>query len=793
MAVGEQASTRGGWASSDDLPYAGRLGSTRNEPVHVLMPDGSVRSVSVYTAIDAVSDPALAALARAGTLHHVAVGVELALPFIYHDALARVFVLVVPEGLRHRALALRAEHMATLAADTAHPPPAYVRDVEVVVGPAGLVRRLELASEPVAANDVGHAEALRMLTTRASELSRRERLLEARERALSSSIAPRPSLTAVHDSDIEELEDGDDTPYEPALIESDEDDAYAAHPVSGEYDEIVELEPSEASLEPDDDIEMLSDEREEIALVIDAPDRFGVDPMLQLSLRESDGRAWLFVRGMPSGARRSRDVELLVQLDPAIDPPVVLLTLISDVDGSPEVRRGVVDPFHGEELAALHLLAQHYEVELVCVGGRGLEHFARLHSPRENNVRAILSVLERVEPFERAAWEEARDALLGSPPPWRDLAHPFQDAKVAPPVTATEAAVLLDELAEWHSPERRARVQLALCIPDAIVDATYRAGISYALDWGLSLPPELAARALELGIEKDQGALLSRRIAGLCRTSRESDLGGLSPGVLRAEWSEALEQAAHLGVMLSDEARECAEKHAGERAVVHASVLSDARDAALEPIRGRALGDPPDPEALEELVARGGYRDVLEGCRLAHKLSMEQAGALFSRVARRGDPVALDALLSLLSFGEPPLVRAGAALALASRRALNALDSLVAHVAREPEGDYPLFALALGRYGAGSFRAIARALKQENVPPERAALVHAHLALHGARAQVRAKARSRDGKDATLAERALALASELKDGKKAALGLEQQGSLTVFCEVFDRLGRDPVG
>jgi HEAT repeat protein len=166
---------------------------------------------------------------------------------------------------------------------------------------------------------------------------------------------------------------------------------------------------------------------------------------------------------------------------------------------------------------------------------------------------------------------------------------------------------------------------------------------------------------------------------------------------------------------------------------------------------------------------------------------------LFSHVARRVDPVALDALLTLLAFSEPLRVRAGAALALGSRRALNALDDLVAHVAREGDADFPVFALALGRYGAGSFRAISRAMKKHDVDPERAALVYAHLALHGARAQVRAKARGREPREAQLADRALTLAGELKDGKKPALVLEQQASLTVFCEMFDRSCRDTVG
>jgi hypothetical protein len=226
---------------------------------------------------------------------------------------------------------------------------------------------------------------------------------------------------------------------------------------------------------------------------------------------------------------------------------------------------------------------------------------------------------------------------------------------------------------------------------------------------------------------------------------------------------------------------------------VHATALYDTRDASLDPAREKAHAEPPDREALEELLSRGGYRDVLDACRLSHKLPPEAAGSLFSHVARRVDPVALDALLTLLAFSEPLLVRAGAALALGSRRALNALDDLVAHVGREGAADFPVFALALGRYGAGSFRAISRAMKKHDVDPERAALVYAHLALHGARAQVRAKARGREPREAQLAERALTLASELKDGKKPALVLEQQASLTVLCEMFDQSCRDTVG
>lgn len=805
----EQAKPRGvGRVPSDDLPYAGMLGRTRSEAVQVLMGDASIRSLSAYVGIDAVADPALAALARAGTLHHVAEGVELALPFTYHDPVARVFVLVLPEGLRHRALALRAEAMLALATDARHPVPEYVRDVELVVGVRGLAARLETGATRLVLVDADRAqvESARALADRERELEQRERLIDARERALHTAA---PALGPIHESDVEELYDPDEPDED--LYEPEESEPPRDH--SAELEEVEDLDDDDADLEDLDDDEEDGEEAREVSDVeelepfqeasyvgaiydpsIAPPEEQAFALGLQLWLTEGQGAAWLFVRGRPGSRRQDSELELLVQLDPALDVPVVLISLVFDVDGSPEVRRGLVDPFVPAQLRALSLLAQHFEVQLVAVSTQGNEHFATLHTPRESNVRAVLEVLERAGSLERGVWEQARDAVLASPPPWRDLTHPFQrELSVDAPLTATEAAVQLDELGEWLLPDKRARVRLALCVPDELVDDRYRVGIGHALDWGLSLSRELAARALELGIEKDEGALLTRRIEGLCRTSREADLGGLEQGVLRAEWSDALEQAARLGVSLSDDARELALKHAGERALVHATALSDTRDASLDSAREKAQAEPPDREALEALLTRGGYRDVLDACRLSHKLSPEAVGSLFSHVAQRVDPVALDALLTLLAFSEALLVRAGAALALGSRRAVNALDDLVAHVGREGDADFPVFALALGRYGAGSFRAISRAMKKHDVDPERAALVYAHLALHGARAQVRAKARGREPREAQLAERALTLASELKDGKKPALVLEQQASLTVLCEMFDQSCRDTVG
>jgi hypothetical protein len=97
-----------------------------------------------------------------------------------------------------------------------------------------------------------------------------------------------------------------------------------------------------------------------------------------------------------------------------------------------------------------------------------------------------------------------------------------------------------------------------------------------------------------------------------------------------------------------------------------------------------------------------------------------------------------------------------------------------------------VLAWCLGRYGVGSFRAVCRVLAATPAPREREAWVLAALVQHGARAQVRARARSQSAPEAQLAAHALELANQLKETGNPFVGLEQQGALTVFFESFDR-------
>src|SRR5450432_2729793 len=85
--------------------YRGSIGRTQTATVHVTGATGDLVVATVYTTVDAVSDPELverlhsADPARAlNTIENV----QLAVPIVYHDSAAELMVLVLGEAHRHR-------------------------------------------------------------------------------------------------------------------------------------------------------------------------------------------------------------------------------------------------------------------------------------------------------------------------------------------------------------------------------------------------------------------------------------------------------------------------------------------------------------------------------------------------------------------------------------------------------------------------------------------------------------------------------------------------------------------
>ncbi|MFT3699847.1 MAG: hypothetical protein QM831_42275 [Kofleriaceae bacterium] len=117
--------------------YRGSIGRTQTATVHVTRDNGDLAVETVYTTVDAVSDPELVE-----RLHAQSLNAQLAVPLVYHDPAAELMVLVLGEAHRHREIEERIRLLERLKDDDAAIP-AYAKDFAVVFGSAGLRAFLE--------------------------------------------------------------------------------------------------------------------------------------------------------------------------------------------------------------------------------------------------------------------------------------------------------------------------------------------------------------------------------------------------------------------------------------------------------------------------------------------------------------------------------------------------------------------------------------------------------------------------------------------------------------------------
>ncbi|HEX2676627.1 MAG TPA: hypothetical protein VHM19_08300, partial [Polyangiales bacterium] len=167
-------------ARDPGAPYEGAPGQTRYESVHLVEPDGSLRSVAMCRAVNVRTHPELRARVLSGLLHRLDDGRELALPFVYHDPDAFKFALVMPPLLAHLELKEHSKLMGAIADDTRHPVPLYVRESTTVIGINALARFLE-SDDVLVRRSQGFAMAQQAAVGASGE---REQLLLAREREL---------------------------------------------------------------------------------------------------------------------------------------------------------------------------------------------------------------------------------------------------------------------------------------------------------------------------------------------------------------------------------------------------------------------------------------------------------------------------------------------------------------------------------------------------------------------------------------------------------------------------------
>ena len=184
--------------------YRGELGRTQTVTVHVTAANGDLVATTVYTAVDAVSDPELAERllsddpARALN--------PIASPIIYHDPAAELLVLVLGEPQRHREIDERIKLLGRLGADHAAIP-AYAKEFVVVLDSAALRAHLEdcalAAMHEARRQDLDRKRG--ELETREDELVRARAQIEHARAQLEQDRAAHEVAAARAESELERL------------------------------------------------------------------------------------------------------------------------------------------------------------------------------------------------------------------------------------------------------------------------------------------------------------------------------------------------------------------------------------------------------------------------------------------------------------------------------------------------------------------------------------------------------------------------------------------------------------
>lgn len=125
-----------------DQPYRGHLGRTAQTSVLISSAQGTVFPASVYTCVNITQTPELREALLNETLNHVQCPFsdhvyKLAIPIIYHDEDRFLFVLVLPDELRHEEFKHRSALLEALSKER-EILPAYVHAFQTVFNAASL-------------------------------------------------------------------------------------------------------------------------------------------------------------------------------------------------------------------------------------------------------------------------------------------------------------------------------------------------------------------------------------------------------------------------------------------------------------------------------------------------------------------------------------------------------------------------------------------------------------------------------------------------------------------------------
>ncbi|HVQ27819.1 MAG TPA: CpXC domain-containing protein, partial [Planctomycetota bacterium] len=490
--------------------YGGAWGRTRTEALHVTCPCGTLYAADVHRSINATRDPALGARLREGALGETrcpdcGATTRVEVSVIYHDELRRLFLLVLPDGLRHRELEERADLYLALAREKGFAVPGYVRDFRAVFAGPELQRALE---------PPGDSSSDRRLDARAAELDRREAELDRRARELGS-------------------DDAGQTVGEPEAEPIDDSQIFGELPEGGQIHTVIE----------------------------ESTHRFGLGDVLPAGGRDAAIARWQSTRQAAGHTIEGGDVRLLLRSRPAGGSlhvrvllarlptyPLLILAVgpggLGDEVGEPLAT--ILDLERPEDRQALGILAASFHL-LVDFHDDGYQPLGRREVilPLAANVRYALALADEHlahVPAPRRSFETAA-AAWRTPgfDRWGRRDPRLDEDSFSILSTPAAGQKALGVVAGWSEPDNEDYLLLTRSFPVEWWRRIRARVIHRGVELGLVLPGLLVEVAVSEGLYRSRKELVTRTLASfaelLADRAGDNDLDG---DQLAANWRALL-------------------------------------------------------------------------------------------------------------------------------------------------------------------------------------------------------------------------------------------------------------
>ncbi|HET6334143.1 MAG TPA: hypothetical protein VFG30_13065, partial [Polyangiales bacterium] len=452
----------------------------------------------------------------------------------------------------------------------------------------------------------------------------------------------------------------------------------------------------------------------------------------EMSYKLAEDELWLFVRLDDDHASAFRNAaDLTLQYVEVEGYPVIVLSLVDQreptyavrlaLDGREEVDLFVLEHLQRSFRARVALYVDLLYIETVTVA-----------TLREGVAQAISERITKLSAASaRATAADAIPRVLEVPPPLWNTDLPFGPVRREAPTIVTVLAAV-DQLAAWLRPEKLNEATLTYSVPGHVIDATIGRVVRSAIAFGVALPDELLALAVEHGAASDETSVVREQLTAFKQRveHKQNDLGHEAT---RRNWDRLLAAADARQIPVDDATQALARAEPVQPVVPEVQSVRLFESATAAELRQK-LGEPlARIDAIRELCVRGHVSAIEPVMHVLDALRPNEAAIAVAQLLAFGDDAGDRMISALASPSES--VRHCVALALGRLRLRRALVPLLNQLETEESPSYAEIARAFGDFGAPALRSVVRVLPT-STRQDRLVLALAHLANHGSAKEV---------------------------------------------------------